>query len=228
MDFSPTIAQQTRSVRDVVYEKLKEAIVMERYKPGDRLNERELARQFRISTTPLKEALRLLEQEGLVVTKPRVGSYVSNDIMTSIEEINLVRAALEGVAVRLATAKINDAEIEALRQALQEMERYTKEKDPEKLVGANDYFHKLIRSFAKNNYVSKQIEAIRSFDLSFRRRALAHVDEFDRALADHRQIYLQIAARDPDAAEKAMRLHIHRTTMFVMHGNKTPLTEPDR
>jgi len=97
MDFSQNIAQQTRSVRDVVYEKMKEAILMEQYKPGFRLNERELARQFRISTTPLKEAFRLLEQEGLVVTRPRVGTYVSADIMTSIEEIHMVRAALEGV-----------------------------------------------------------------------------------------------------------------------------------
>jgi DNA-binding GntR family transcriptional regulator len=227
MDLSLNIAQQTRSVRDVVYEKLKEAILMEQYKPGFHLNERELARQFRISTTPLKEALRLLEQEGLVVTRPRVGSYVSKDIMTSIEEINLVRAALEGVAVRLAAAKITEAEIEQLRLALGEMDKYTKEKNAEKLVGANDYFHKLIRSFAKNNYVSKQIEAIRSFDLSFRKKALSHVDEFDRAFSEHQQIYLQIAARNPVAAEKAMKVHIHRTTLFVKYGNNAPMTEPD-
>ena len=227
MDVSLNIAQQTRSVRDVVYEKLKEAILMEQYKPGFRLNERELARLFRISTTPLKEALRLLEQEGLVVTRPRVGSYVSNDIMTSIEEINLVRAALEGVAVRLAATKITDEEIEQLGLAIQQMEKFTAEKNAEKLVGANDYFHKLIRSFAKNNYVSKQIEAIRSFDLSFRRKALSHVDELDRAFGEHQQIYLQIAAKDPAGAEKAMQVHIHRTTMFVKYGNNAPKTEPD-
>jgi DNA-binding GntR family transcriptional regulator len=227
MDFSQNIAQQTRSVRDVVYEKMKEAILMEQYKPGFRLNERELARQFRISTTPLKEAFRLLEQEGLVVTRPRVGTYVSADIMTSIEEIHMVRAALEGVAVRLAATKITDAEIGELGLALQQMEKYTKEKNAEKLVGANDYFHKLIRAFAKNNYVSKQIEAIRSFDLSFRRKALSHVEEFDRAFAEHREIYLQIAAKDPAAAEKAMQVHIHRTTMFVKYGNRASLTEPE-
>ena len=218
MNFSPDIASQTRSGRDVVYEKLKEAILAEQYKPGFHLNERELARQFQVSTTPLKEALRLLEQEGLVVTRPRVGSYVSNDIMTSIEEINLVRAALEGVAVRLAAIKITPEEAEQLGLAIQQMDDYTRVKNSEKLIDANDYFHKLIRMFAKNNYVLKQIEAIRSFDLSFRRKALSHRDELERALQDHRQIYQKIVAHDSDGAEAAMRAHIHRTTVFVMRG----------
>lgn len=110
MSFMIEIASETRLIRDVVYQKLKEAILAQKYKPGAHLIERELAQQFNISTTPLKEALGFLKQEGLVVTRPRVGTFVSDDIMISLEEINLVRAALEGIAARLAAAKITGRE----------------------------------------------------------------------------------------------------------------------
>ena len=220
MDSAMDISAKTRSVRDVVYEKLKEAILKGDYKSGFHLNERELARQFMISTTPLKEALRHLEQEGLVITRPRVGSFVSNDVMVSIEEINLVRAAVEGVAARLAATKMDEDEIVQLGQVVKEMELYTKERNPEKVLEVNTYFHKLIAIFAKNNYVLKQIEAIRSFDLAPRNKTLSNIDELDRALNEHQLIYKKIIMRDPDGAEEAVRTHINRSTRFVLDGNK--------
>ncbi len=215
MNHSVKIDSETRLVRDVVYEKIKEAILTKRYKPGDHLVEREIASQFNISTTPLKEALGLLKQEGLVITKPRVGTFVSNDVMHTLEEINLVRAALEGVAARLAATKITKAEAEALGAAFAEMEEHTKNKDTEKIIASNDQFHKLIRVFAKNNYVYKQIESIRSFDSRFRAMALYQTGEPGSALKEHRQIFNKITAKDPDGAEEAMRLHIHYTTERV-------------
>jgi DNA-binding GntR family transcriptional regulator len=215
MAFPLEIASETRLVRDVVYEKLKEAILTQRYKPGHHLVERELAQLFNISTTPLKEAIGLLKQEGLVVTRPRVGTFVSNDIMNSLEEINLVRAALEGVAARLAAIKITESEIYKLHGTVQEMEKYTKEQDTDKIIQINAQFHMFIRTFAKNNYVSKQIEAIHSFDRHFRKIALSHMDELGRALKEHQQIYEKIAARDPEGAEASIRTHIQLTTMRV-------------
>jgi len=219
MNYSVKIDSETRLVRDVVYEKIKEAILTERYKPGDHLVEREIASQFNISTTPLKEAIGLLKQEGLVITRPRVGTFVSNDIMNSLEEINLVRAALEGVAARLAATKITHDEIQQLRDVIKEMEVYTKKQDIEKIIDLNAHFHKLIRTFAKNNYVSKQIEAIHSYDRHFRRIALSQAGELNLALKEHKQIFEKIAARDLDRAEEAIRNHIHLTTIRVKKRN---------
>jgi len=219
MDSAMDITSKTRSVRDVVYEKLKEAIITGLYKPGFHLNERELARQFMISTTPLKEALRHLEQEGLVVTRPRVGSFVSNDVMMSIEEINMVRSAVEGVAARLAATKIDKEEMVQLGVVIKEIELYTAERNTEKVIQLNTYFHKLIGIFAKNNYVSKQIEAIRSFDLGPRSKLLSNFDELDQAFKEHELIYEKIIMKDPDGAEKAVRTHIDRSTRVVLAGN---------
>lgn len=215
MSLPVEIASETRLIRDVVYEKLKEAILSQRFKPGSHLVERDLARQFNISTTPLKEALGLLKQEGLVITRPRVGTFVSEDIMNSIDEINIVRAALEGVAARLAAAKITKDETDQLAMVIMEMERYTAKNNKEKIMELNAAFHKLIRTFAKNNFVFKQIEAIQSFHRQFSKIALSYSDELEPALREHRLIYEKIAARDADGAEEAIRTHIRNTIMRV-------------
>lgn len=216
---------QTKSIRDVVYERLKDAIISGQYKPGHHLKERELAKLYGISTTPLKEALRRLEQEGLVTTSARRGTFVSSDIMNSVEEINWARSALEGVAARLAALKISDDEISQLGAVVDQMKLFTEQKNVEQLLSLNADFHKRIRTYAKNNYIYQQIEAIHSFDRSFRRQALSHEDELERGFLEHVQIYRQICARNADEAEHAMISHIRRTIMFVKESGETSLQE---
>ncbi|NHN33476.1 GntR family transcriptional regulator [Paenibacillus agricola] len=213
----------TKSIRDAVYEKLKDAILSEQYKPGHHLKERELAKLYGISTTPLKEALRRLEQEGLVTTSARRGTFVSTDIMNSIEEINWARSALEGVAARLAALKISDAEISQLTGVVEQMRVFTEQKNAEKLLILNGDYHKLIRTFAKNNYIVQQIEAIHSFDRSFRQKALSHEEELERGFQEHANIYRNICARDADGAEQAMISHIRRTIVFVKSSTEQSL-----
>jgi DNA-binding GntR family transcriptional regulator len=210
----------TKSIRDVVYERLKDAILSEQFKPGHHLKERELAKLYGISTTPLKEALRRLEQEGLVTTSARRGTFVSTDIMNSIEEINWARSALEGVAARLAALKISDAEIGQLTEVIEQMRGFTEQKNVEQLLILNGDFHKLIRTFAKNNYIVQQIEAIHSFDRSFRQKALSHEEELERGFQEHVNIYRNICARDADGAEQAMISHIRRTIVFVKNSKE--------
>jgi DNA-binding GntR family transcriptional regulator len=211
----------TKSIRDAVYERLKDAILSEQFKPGHHLKERELAKLYGISTTPLKEALRRLEQEGLVTTSARRGTFVSADIMNSIEEINWARSALEGVAARLAALKISDVEISQLAEIIEQMRAFTEQKNAEQLLILNGDFHKLIRTFAKNNYIVQQIEATHSFDRSFRQKALSHEGELERGFQEHAGIYRKICARDADGAEQAMISHIRRTIVFVKSNNES-------
>jgi DNA-binding GntR family transcriptional regulator len=206
------IATVTRSVRDVVYQKLKEAILQGTHKPGVHLREREVAYQFQISTTPVKEALRLLEQEGLVVTRPRVGTYVCNDIMNSVVEIRLARSALEGVAARLAAMKASQDEVEQLRRSLRRIETCAKARTIPAMIEACEQFDSLVQKSAKNDYISKQIESIRLFDLCSRRKITSHVDEMDLLYAEHREIYEKIAEHDPEGAEEVTRAHVRRST----------------
>jgi DNA-binding GntR family transcriptional regulator len=217
---SKHIAAQTRSVRDVVYEQLKDSILNGELKPGQHLRERELAQLFAISTTPLKEALRRLEQEGLVTTVARKGTYVSSEIMSSVEEIHWARSALEGVVARLAAIKITEEEAAALTAQVEAMRVATLKNNTEKAMVLNEQFHVLIRIAAKNNYLTQQIQALHSYDRSFRKKALVHADELKRAFQEHELIFKQIMSRNADGAEQAMIAHIRRTIQFVkqIHG----------
>ena len=211
---------QTRSVREVIYEYLRDSILSGEFKNGEHLKERELAKKFGISTTPLKEALRRLEQEGLVTTHARRGSFVSEGIMNSIEEINLARSALEGVAARIATLKITEDEINNLERIVRQMEECTKLKDKESLIRLNEIFHKSIMQAAKNSYILRQIEAIRGFDRFVRQKALSYTDEIERAYKEHKLIFDKMVVRDPDGAEQAMLNHIRRTSDMIKQRDK--------
>lgn len=214
------ISSQTRSVREILYETLKEDILSEQYEAGFHLRERELAKTFGVSTTPLKEALRRLEQEGLVYTLARKGTFVSKSIMSSVEEINWARSSLEGVAARLAAMKITEKELEQLEAIIEKMAIYTEEKNSEELMKLNLIYHQLIRKAAKNDYIAQQIEAVRSFDRYTRKKALAHTKEIERAYQDHHRIFEKIKAHDLDGSEEAMRNHIRRTASFVKEKTK--------
>jgi DNA-binding GntR family transcriptional regulator len=206
-------------VRDVVYQELKEAILQGKYKPGVHLKEREVAHQFRISTTPVKEALRLLQQEGLVVTRPRVGTYICNDIMNSIIEIRLARSALEGVAARLAAMKASPEEVEQLLRSVQKIEACTKARNIPAMVEACEQFDILIQRAAKNDYIAKQIESVRVFDLCSRRKIVSHLDEMDLLCEEHRRIFQKIADHDPGGAEEVTRAHVRRSTVSAVKTN---------
>ena len=99
-----------RSLRDRAYDDIREAILTGALRPGERIKERDVAAQMGISTTPVKEALRRLEQDGLVVSQPRRGAVVGPLVLTPPEEILKIRAHLEGLAARFAAEKMTGRE----------------------------------------------------------------------------------------------------------------------
>ncbi|GGB38935.1 GntR family transcriptional regulator [Lentibacillus populi] len=216
-EINKRISQQSRSVRDLIYEGLKEAILNGTYEPGFHLRERELSKQFQVSTTPIKEALRQLGKEGLVVTQPRKGTFVSKSVMSSVEEITWARAALEGVAARLAAIKRTDEDLKKLDSIIKRMEQFTGENNTQKLRDYNSEFHHLICQIAKNDYIANQVEAVRSYDQFVRKKALSDVSEHDRAFKDHYLIYAKIKEQDPDGAEEVIRNHINRSLKIALN-----------
>ena len=103
-----------KPLRDVVFENLRGAIVEGRLKPGERLMEVQLAEQLGVSRTPVREAIRKLELEGLVVMLPRKGAYVANMSLKDLIDVLEIRASLEGLAASLAAERITDEDIKKL------------------------------------------------------------------------------------------------------------------
>ncbi|MFD0678247.1 MULTISPECIES: GntR family transcriptional regulator [unclassified Paenibacillus] len=216
MQYRVDISSKVLSIRDMVYETLKEAILSGTIAQGSHLKERDIAQSFSVSTTPVKEALRRLDQEGLVITKPRIGTFVSNKIMSSIEEISWARSALEGVAARLAAIKISDQEIRDLEEHMEKIKKATQEDNGALLYELNEAYHNKILDIAQNDYIVQQINAVRAFDRAVRKQALSDSQELERAYKEHYLVFEKIMQRDPDGAEEAMRNHIRRTASFVM------------
>lgn len=208
--------ENIKSLREVVLEFLREAIFSGHFKPGDHLVERELSELLDISTTPIKEAFRILEHEGLVKTVPRKGTYVSEILDTSIEEVMMLRAVLEGFAANLAAKKITDEEMTVLERQIKVMKELTEARDAEKLVEENYKFHQLIREAAKSPMILKMVNNVVAFDNAFRKRALKNTREIEEGFQEHYAIFKAIVNRNGTQAEQLMKNHIMRTVTHVL------------
>ena len=110
-------------LRDVVFNTLREAILKGELKPGERLMELQLASKLGVSRTPIREAIRMLQQEGLAVTIPRRGAEVAKMTEKNMEDVLQIREALEILAVQLACEKVTEQQVLKLEEAVEEFER---------------------------------------------------------------------------------------------------------
>ncbi|MGB3336506.1 MAG: GntR family transcriptional regulator [Devosia sp.] len=200
----------TITLRDHVHKALRLAILSGRYTPQERLNERQLAEELGVSTTPLKEALRQLESEGLIATLPRRGVIVLYS-RTWAEEMILARAALESMIAHLAARRIDDAGRRSLQETIAAMAEASGETDPDRLLALNEQFHDQIHRASECQYLGKLIERQRFYDAGTRRIIHSDPEEKARALAEHRAICGAIVDRDIEGAERAMRDHVVRS-----------------
>src|SRR5699024_5896830 len=210
------ISIQTKPVREMDSDYIQYTILSGEYKQGKYIIERGLDDNLGISTTPVKEALRQLEYEGIVVTINRKGTMVSNNLMNSWEEINYARSAIEGVAAGLASLKSTNDEIEELEGIIKKIKYFTNQENKDEILKLNMQFHEKIKKFSKNTYIAKQIDAVRSFDKHFRERALSQEGELKYAYEEHSFILEKIKTKNYNEAEKAMRDHIRDTNNRVI------------
>ena len=173
--------------------------------PGDRLTETELAARFKISRTPVREAIRQLEADGLVVHIPRLGATIRTLDRSEISELYEMRAVLESTAARLAARAASAPElqeIKALNQAMADAP------DIDKLYHLNQLFHAAILDAARNRFLVGAVQSVEKTLLILGRSTLEETTRTEVALREHQAIIDALAARDEDAAERAMRAHI--------------------
>jgi len=209
---------QGETLGEQAYFTIRNAITSGVLKPGERIKERDLARRLEISTTPIREALRQLEQEGLVVRKPNQGVSVSDMPLASIEEIVLIQAALRGVAARLAADKITEAEIAEIQAVLRESRERLDTGDAEKLIALSDRFHALVNEASRNKILLRFLDTIMAFDRRHRLQSLRDRDQIRPGLAEHEEIAAALTARDRDRAEALMRSHVLRAGQLLFKG----------
>ena len=200
-----------KPLRDVVFENLRDAIITQVLKPGERLMEIQLADEMGVSRTPVREAIRKLELEGLVVMVPRKGAYVAGVSMKDIHEVYEVRSALEMLAVTLAAERITDEELNALEQeVLRESEEEAKKdgSDLDNIIYIDSSFHDIIYQAARNQRLVQFVNILQEQLQRFRAASLARPGRSKTALEEHKQIVEALSERNGELASKLAQEHI--------------------
>ena len=148
-------------LRDVVFHTLREAILKGDLKPGERLMELQLAEKLGVSRTPIREAIRMLQQEGLAVTIPRRGAEVAKMTEKDMEDVLNIREALEVLAAQLACEAISKEQLDLLAKQETVFERAIQTKDMKKIAEADMDFHDLIYQAAENSRLVRMLNHLR-------------------------------------------------------------------
>lgn len=177
------------------------------YRPGDRLVESELAEQFGVSRTPIREALQRLETQSLLTRDGRSLIVASLD-HNQLAELYVVRTELEGLAARLAARHAAPEEIRVLREMLEEDRNFLG--DPEALAKANRRFHKQIHLASHNRYLVQQLDLVHRTMALLATTSLAVEGRGETALDEHEAIVVALEKRDGEAAHTALKNHISK------------------
>lgn len=197
--------------RELVFRKLREAILVGAFQPGERLRERELVSRMGVSRTPIREALRKLELEGLITTVPYKGPTVTMPTPDSARQLYETRAALEGQAVALFTKRADGAAVDRLRVLIKESERALARRNPAGVLDANNAFHDAIASDCGNTLLQSLIMNLRDRIVLLRVESLSYPGRRSRSIAEHKAIVRLIERGDAAGARALVEEHI-------MHG----------
>lgn len=203
-------------LRDVVFNTLRQAILRGELKPGERLMEIQLANKLGVSRTPIREAIRKLELEGLVLMIPRRGAEVAEITEKSLRDVLEVRGALEELAVKLACQKITDEQIQELRVAEKEFELALSSGDVTVYAEADVKFHDIIYLATDNQRLIQLLFNLREQMYRYRVEYLKREESHGTLLVEHKKIIETIAKRDMDAAVDAVCQHIDNQVSAVI------------
>ena len=195
-----------RSSASDAYERLLSEIEEGGLPPGTRLREADLAERLAISRTPVREALKRLELQGLVAHEPHHGAVVASLEYGQVTEMYLLREVLEGTAARLAAQHATVVEIGVLQRMVDKDRELLDQ--PKLLAQTNRQFHQQIRDTARNRYVNSALENLRLSLALLAGTTLGAPGRAGESVAEHAAIVACIAARDCDGAEASARQHI--------------------
>jgi DNA-binding GntR family transcriptional regulator len=209
MDF-PTLNRETMTLRFHVVEQLRLAICRGRFKPGDRLVERELCSLLNVSRSVVREGLRQLEAEGLITTVPHRGPVVSVITECDVEQIYGLRALLEGHASRQFAEYATSDELGRIRGALSEIQKAVAKRSPEEYMAAKEVFYQVLLDCPANSVLRQVLQPLHNRITSLRALSVGTMGRSAEALREMTEIVAAIERREAEVAEKAAARHVRR------------------
>lgn len=203
-------------LRDVVFNTLRQAILRGELKPGERLMEIQLANKLGVSRTPIREAIRKLELEGLVLMIPRKGAEVAEITEKSLRDVLEVRRALEELSVQLACEKITKEEIRELERVAKEFQQVVKSSDITEIAEVDVRFHDIIYTATDNQKLIQLLNNLREQMYRYRVEYLKRDGVFPQLIAEHEAIIRHIENNEKEKATEVMCRHIDNQVEAVI------------
>lgn len=195
-------------LRDVVFNTLREAILRGDLQPGERLMELQLASLLGVSRTPIREAIRMLEQEGLAVTMPRKGAEVAKMTLKGMEDVLEIRGALDELAAQLACERITEEQLERLEARKEEFERSLKSGDVKQIAEADVNFHDVIYEATGNPKLVSLLNNLREQIYRYRVEYIKDAQNHPILIKEHEAICQSLRSRNQAEATEAIREHV--------------------
>lgn len=191
-----------------LYAELQEDILTGKLKPNEKLTEQKICNEYNVSRTPVREALRQLETDGLIETIPNRGAFVLGLSDQDIEDMCVLRKIYETQAVKWAITRITEDEINQLEETFEFMEFYTMKNDINKMLSINTAFHQIIYN-ATHNRMLKQLLSSYQIYLKYCSPSNYYAPDYlNQVLAEHRAIFDAFKAKDPESGARAMEIHM--------------------
>ena len=213
---------QDRSLRGRVFRKLREDILSGKYKDHEELREISSGEELGVSRTPVREALRQLELEGLVTIIPNKGAYVTGITPKDVHDIYTIRSMLEGLCARWATRHITDEQIEELEEIILLSEFHLKKEGNGKAKQVSDLdgkFHKVLYEASNSRILEHVLSDFHKYVQIARTMSVGAKDRAEKSIAEHRGILNAIKSKDEVLAEKLANEHIIKV-MANLHMNE--------
>ncbi|MCQ2551521.1 MAG: GntR family transcriptional regulator [Clostridia bacterium] len=208
--------QNHKPLREIVYGELKRQILIGEIVPGTRMMEVELADEMGVSRTPVREAIRKLEIEGLVTIEPRRGAYASDISVKDMLDVLEVREDMEALAAALTARRITEEEIDEMEAANEEYNKAIHSGSTDEIIKSDEKFHKTIVNITGNKTLVSMIETIQELATRFRYLYYDDFTRYENMPAEHEAIIQAIKTGDEEMARQVAKDHVNRLKQFVV------------
>ncbi len=213
------IDHKTVSLADQVFEHLETDILSGKYQRGEILTETKLSQELGVSRTPIREALRRLEQEHIIEESGK-GSVVIGITENDVDDIFLIRERLEGLAAGEAAKNITPERLDALKQAVELQEFYLEKQDAEQIKHMDNKFHELLYKASGSTTFYDILVPLHKKVQKYRKASVERQSRAVVSVAEHQAIYSAIATGDSQLAERLTREHVHNAYLHIKGKDK--------
>jgi len=198
---------KTISIAEQIFEQLEKDILTGVYARGEILTETKLSEKLGVSRTPIREALRRLDQEHIIKMTTK-GAYVLGITAQDIDDIYEIRLRLEGLAAGLAAKRATDEQIAKLKETVELQEFYTLKQDADNIKNMDSTFHRLMYYMSGSTPLYDTLEPLHKRIIKYRKASVSIGTRAEYSLAEHKAIFEAIASHDSELAEKLVNEHV--------------------